>query len=264
MDKLTQLSDYIDGHMRSPNIIPTQRFVFARDQAYFKAVFFSGDTPGDMGQLKVPEMLRFPNDDGFLFNHVCGKTLRDGDNNVFGIKRNPQTKICPVQGIEHLYGSGSAIRDRFNEGIPFSPNYSSREHTRCTIQIKCGGSSLKGYLKEMGSDDGETLLVFSAGCAITLALSEAELSEIMDHVGWTRRHSALHYLQFAVALNTAGAFARYYQQWTFVLSRLSGMTSMLLNSSSVPFLYPRPGEGRSQPSESFPWNSTFLVIHSLK
>ena len=42
---------------------------------------------------------------------------------------------------------------------------------------------LKGYLKEMGSDDGETIHGFRAGCAITLALSGAELSEIMDHVG---------------------------------------------------------------------------------
>ena len=68
---------------------PTQRFILAKDQVYFKAVFFSGDRPGDMGLVKVPEILRFPNDDGYLFNHVWGKTLRDGDNNVFGIKRNP-------------------------------------------------------------------------------------------------------------------------------------------------------------------------------
>ena len=94
--KLAQLSDYIDRNLQSPNITPTRRFVIAREQAYFNVVFFSGDRPGDMGLVKVPETLRFPNDDGFLFNHVWGKTLRDGDNNVFGVKRNPQTKICPV------------------------------------------------------------------------------------------------------------------------------------------------------------------------
>lgn len=83
-DKLAQLCDHIDRNLRSPNITPTQRFILARDQAYFKAVFFSGDRPGDMGQVKVPEILRFPNDDGFLFNHVWGKTLRDGDDNDLG------------------------------------------------------------------------------------------------------------------------------------------------------------------------------------
>ena len=59
MDKLAQLSDYIDRNLQSPNITPTQRFILARDQAYFKAVFFSGDRPGDMGLVKVPEILIF-------------------------------------------------------------------------------------------------------------------------------------------------------------------------------------------------------------
>ena len=60
----------------------------------------------------------------------------------------------------------------------------------------------------MGSDNGQTLHGFRAGCAKTLALSGAELSEIMDHVGSTRRHTALHYLQLARALNPACASTR--------------------------------------------------------
>ena len=110
VDKLAQLSDHLDRNLRSLSITPTQRFILARDQAYFKALFFSGDRRGDMGQVKVPEILRFPNDDGFLFNHVRGKTLRDGDDNVFGIKRNPQGKICPVQGIEHYMAVAQQLR----------------------------------------------------------------------------------------------------------------------------------------------------------
>ena len=133
-DKLVQLSVTTSLEICSlPCIINlTQRFILAKDQAYFKAVFFSGDRPGDMGLVKVPEILRFPNDYGYLFNHVWGKTLRDGDNNVFGIKRNPgKQRSVP------LYGSGSATKDRFNEGLSFSPTYSSRGHTRCTIQLNC-------------------------------------------------------------------------------------------------------------------------------
>ena len=68
--KLTQLSLHLDQKLASDNFSPTQRFIVARDQAYFKSVFFSGDHPGDLGRVKVPEILRFPNDDGFLFNHV--------------------------------------------------------------------------------------------------------------------------------------------------------------------------------------------------
>ena len=41
-----------------------------------------------------------------------------------------------------------------------------------------------------------------------LALSGVELTEIMDHIGWKSRHTALHYLQLAKVLNPSGAFAR--------------------------------------------------------
>ena len=41
-------------------------FVLLRDQAYFRALFFSGDGPVDLSQVKTPEILRFPNNDGLL------------------------------------------------------------------------------------------------------------------------------------------------------------------------------------------------------
>ena len=110
VDKLTQLSLHLDQKLSSDNLSPTQRFIAARDQAYFKCVFFSGDRPGDLGRVKVPEILRFPNDDGFLFNHVWGKTLRDGDENVFGIRRNPQLAICPIKGIEQYMAVARDLR----------------------------------------------------------------------------------------------------------------------------------------------------------
>lgn len=91
--KLTQLSLHLQRKLDNPGISSLQKFVIARDQAYFKTAFFSGDKPGDLSHVKVPEILRFPNDDGFLFNHIWGKTLRDGDQNVFGIRRNPHTVI---------------------------------------------------------------------------------------------------------------------------------------------------------------------------
>lgn len=68
-------------------------------------------------------------------------------------------------------------------------------------------SRLKGYLKEMNADDGETLHGFRSGCAVTLALQGANLSAIMDHVGWSRRHTTLYYMQLAKVLTPAGASA---------------------------------------------------------
>ena len=156
-----------------------------------------------MDQVKVPGILRFPNDDGFLFNHVWGKTLRDRDDNVFGIKQNPQVKICPVQGIEHYMAVAQQLRIDLTRGYLFCPMTPQGGILDAPFSSTALEARLKAYIKEMGSDVGETLHGFRAGCAITLALLGVELSEIMDHVGWTRQHTALHYL----VLNPSGASA---------------------------------------------------------
>ena len=93
IDKLDWLVSHIERSVESSSISITHRFILAWDQAHFKAVYFSRDRPDDMGQVKVPEILRFPNNDGFLFNHIRGKTLRGGDSNILGIQGNPQTLL---------------------------------------------------------------------------------------------------------------------------------------------------------------------------
>ena len=208
LDKLTQLAQHLDQALASPTVTGLQKFILARDQAYFKAVFFSGDRPGDMGQVQVPGILRFPNDDGFLFNHVWGKTLRDGDNNVFGIRRNPNVVVCPVAAIERYIEIARGLNIDLTTGYLFRPTTPNGGVANKPFSSSAAEARLKLYLQMMDADDGETLHGFRAGCAITLALSGAELSEIMDHVGWSRRHTALYYLKLAQVLRPDGASAK--------------------------------------------------------
>ena len=75
------LSDFgrkFNGRMEIVSLFNEQvNFLFATIQAYFKTTFFSGDRPGDLGQDKVPEILRFPNNDGFLFGEKpCGRETK--------------------------------------------------------------------------------------------------------------------------------------------------------------------------------------------
>ena len=184
------------------------RVITAQTSDYFKCVFFSGDRLGDLGRVKVPEILRFPNDDGFLFNHVWGKTFRDGDENVFGIRRNPQLAICPIKGIEQYMIVAQDLKIDLTTGYLFHPTNPQGGNVDSPFSSATAEARLKSYLKEMRADDGETLHGFRSGCAITLALTGADLSEIMDHVGWTRRHTALYYLQLAKVLNPSGASGR--------------------------------------------------------
>ena len=47
VDKLTQLPLFLERRLVQP-VTPLQSLIIARDQAYFKTVFFSGDRPGAM------------------------------------------------------------------------------------------------------------------------------------------------------------------------------------------------------------------------
>ena len=63
-------------------------------------------------------------------------------------------------------------------------------------------SQLKGYSEERKADTGETLHGFHSSRAITLAVTGADLAEITDHVGWTRRHTAFYNMQLAKVPNS--------------------------------------------------------------
>ena len=163
VDKLTRLAEHLQrslGNAKS-NI---ERFIAARDQVYFKTAFFSGDRSVDLGQVKTPEILRFPNDDGYLLNHTWGKTLRDG--RQIGINMTTSYLFRPTT-------TDNGVRD--------APLSSATAEAR-----------LKLYVKQMKANEGETLHGFRSGCAITLALTGADLSEIMEHVGWARRHCTIY------------------------------------------------------------------------
>ncbi|KAK3745995.1 hypothetical protein QZH41_005779 [Actinostola sp. cb2023] len=86
---------------------------FGKDQAYFKALFFSGDRGADLGNVKCPEILRFPHDDGLLFNHTwecCGKICRqvenvEGDNLQFSCKEHFDVLLA-----HHKAGNANALK----------------------------------------------------------------------------------------------------------------------------------------------------------
>ena len=147
VDRLPQLSLFLERRLAQSTNNPLQCFIIARDQAYFKTVFFSGDRPGDLGQVEVVEILRFPNDDGFLFNHVWGKTLRDGDQNVFGTRRNPQSVICPIRGIEHYVDIARGMQVDLTRGYLFCPTTPDGGILDAPLTSATAEAQLKLYFK---------------------------------------------------------------------------------------------------------------------
>ena len=181
-------------------LTPSSLFLLARDQAFFKTLFFSADRGADLGLIKTDEILRFPHDNGFLFNHTWGKTLRDGASNVFGIRRHSNPELCPVKAIETYVAICSELRVTLTTGYLFRPTNSQGHVVNKPFTSSAADARLKLYLKQTHINEGETLHSFRCGSAITLALSGSQLADIMSHVGWTNKGTALYYMRLAEVL----------------------------------------------------------------
>ena len=200
LSKLLLLARFLNRKIAERSVSPSGLFVLTRDQAFFKTLFFSGDRGSDLGMVKTEEILRFPQDNGLLFNHVWGKTLRDGVSNVFGIRRHPNPKLCPVKAIETYVAVASELRVSVTNGYLFRPTNPQGHIVNKPFSSSSAEARLKLYLKEAKIDEGETLHSFRSGSAITLALSGSQLADIMSHVGWNNKETALYYMKLAEVL----------------------------------------------------------------
>lgn len=203
-DKLLQLSRSLEKSILRPSLSPSEIFILARDQAFFKALFYSGDRAGDLGLVKTSEIARFPDDSGLLFNHVWGKTLRDGSQNLFGMRRHPNPTLCPVRGIELYVSIAGELSVDLSAGYLFRPTDPQGHVLNRPLSSSAAAARLKLYLRQANIDSGETLHSFRSGCALTLTFAGSRLADVMSHVGWSSPATARYYLQLANILK-AGA-----------------------------------------------------------
>ena len=98
---LATISEFIHARIQEcSNSEPSKIYILARDQAVFKSLFFAADRAADLLGLKAVDILRFPDNSGYLINHIWTKSLRSGDTNVFAFRRGKNAVICPVKGLE--------------------------------------------------------------------------------------------------------------------------------------------------------------------
>jgi integrase len=188
-------------------------YIFARDQAVFKALFFAGDRGADLLSLKTIDILRFPDNSGLLLNHIWTKSLRSGDANVFAFRRGTHSVVCPVKGLELYFdickslgialGSGFLFRSVTRSGA-VSDKSLAPQAAQARLNVYISSDSLRGHLTR----ERYTLHGFRSGVAVSLALAGVSLHEIMDHVGWKSSRTAMHYIKLRQVVNPAGAAAQ--------------------------------------------------------
>ena len=203
---LVALCKVINGKLHTASTDPIHLYILARDSAYFKLHFFSGDRPSDLANIKAAEILRFPNDKGILFNHIFGKTLRSGDSRVFAVARHPNPTICPVKALDDYISICTAIKVSVHSG----PLFRATRGNAVLIDpfsTDAAEARLKSYLQAAGLSN-KTLYSFRCGGAITMAVTGCALDDIVEHVGWKSHRMAKYYLQLHKSLQTDSVAAR--------------------------------------------------------
>ena len=183
----------------------------ARDQAVFKALFFSGDRAADLLGLLTHNILRFPDNLGFLFNQVWTKSLRSGDSNVYALRRGTNKGICPVAGLEIYLNICDLLKVNVLSGFLFHTVSKQGLITSKALEPSAAQARLDLYVKSVKarlSNSSFTLHGFRSGVAVSLALADVSLDRIMDHVGWKSSKTALHYIKLKEVVNPEGAAAK--------------------------------------------------------
>ncbi|CAG2211261.1 unnamed protein product [Mytilus edulis] len=171
LDKLRSISVHIDDLLLDPVLKSSERFIFLRDQAFFKVQYFSGDRANDLGLCISQEVKLLPNGDGFLFSHTVGITLGKGKVNEFSILRFDDTLICPVKALERYVEGARALGVDLRFGYLFRTLSKNRKDvTDNPVSSNAMYDRLRKYLKKLDIYDGETPHGIRGACAITLAL----------------------------------------------------------------------------------------------
>ena len=113
--------------------------------------------------------------------------MRQGDQNVFALKRAENKLICPVLGIEIYVKICNLLAIDVIKGFLFRSLSKEKYIAPDKFSSSAAQSRIDEYDKQLVSYFKErrlTLHGFRSGAAVSLALSNASLNEIMNHVGW--------------------------------------------------------------------------------
>ena len=196
-DKFAKLCTYLRNRMFLSSVSPLERYIISRDLAFFCLDFYSGDRASDLGRVYTKEVLLLPEDQGLLFHHTFGKTLRGKDSkNQFAVKRCPQdTVVCPVVNLTTYVKIADLMNINLREGFLFRATDPKGRVSPKPFVGSTVANRLRLHLAALNIDEGETMHSFRSGCSITLSLLGASDDQVASHIGWKSIQMARYYSQ---------------------------------------------------------------------
>jgi hypothetical protein len=174
----------------------------------------TGQRPGDLCQTLCRATVRFPANDGFLFNWTAGKTYRDG--HMFGMPRDTDagSVTCGCAALEHYVGfcKGVLDWDMSGGGYLFPAVSATGELRRVSpltpLAVAKASALFASVCERAGIPGRHTLSGYRSGTAVTNALKGDSLMSVMDTSYWKTSRTALHYLKILEVLGHSGIAQR--------------------------------------------------------
>ena len=154
-DKYKKLVYHLRQLLSGNNISSSERYIYARDLAFFSLDFFSGDRASDLGRIKTVDVLRHRDGSSLLFHQRVGKTLRGKTSRAFAVKQTVNPAICSLRNLQFFVELCNSMRLDLSVGflfrptskkggvfnapfspLPFKPEWSSTFHLSASVMVK--------------------------------------------------------------------------------------------------------------------------------
>lgn len=165
-----------------------QRFLVARDLAFFCVDFYAGDRASGLGRVYTKEIFSSQDGNVIWFCHTFGKTLKgEGDalnENRFPISRCQDPVFCPVSNLYLYVKLCGLMKINFHEGYLFRALIDANVVSDSPFVGAAVANRLQTHLQMANIHGGETMHSFRSVCAVTLSLLGVSPDDIARHVGW--------------------------------------------------------------------------------
>ena len=125
---------------------------------------------------------------------------------IMSSEKHPSPSNRPVKALDDYMATCRAIKISVENG-PLFRTTSGNRVLLDAFSTDAAEARLTDYLSEAGLSN-KTLYCFRCGGAITLALTDSTLDDIVDHVGWRSNRMAKYYLQLHKSLQPDPVAAR--------------------------------------------------------
>ena len=198
VDKLSKLCSYLRNLVFAKDTTSAQRFLYARDLAFFCVDFYAGDRASDVRKSLHQRNFLLTRWQRYLVSPHIRKNSQRGRRRIeceFLISRCQDPVICPVSNLNLDIKLCDLMKINLREGYLFRALLDANAVSDSPFVGAAVANRLKTHLQMANIHGRETMHSFRSGCAITLSWLGVSPDDIARHIGWKSLSTMEYYSQ---------------------------------------------------------------------